>query len=182
MIKSKEDFLFFCDQDRNALRSQTIAPRWRFFLFQEGAIFYYQKLLRKLEFLYNKEDKNLLEKIHLSFIYKKFNKISLRYNFSIPINVFNYGLSIAHIGMIIVNPRAKIGFNCRIHPGTVIGEKNGKSPIIGNNVYLGPGVKIFGNVTIANNVKIGANAVVNKSILEEGAIAVGVPVKVIQKK
>jgi serine O-acetyltransferase len=55
-----------------------------------------------------------------------------------------------------------------------------ESPIIGNNVYIGPGSKLFGDITIADNVKIGANSVVNKSILQNGATAVGIPAKIIK--
>ena len=73
----------------------------------------------------------------------------------IPINVFEKWLSIANIGTIVVNGNCKIGKNCRIHVGTVLGS-NGKNyrggvPELGDNIYLGPGAKVFG-----------ANAVVNK--------------------
>ena len=48
---------------------------------------------------------------------------------------------------------------------------------MGDNVYLGPGAKVFGEIYVANGSKIGANAVVNKSCHEENAILVGVPEK-----
>lgn len=80
--------------------------------------------------------------------------------------------------------KAKIGKNCRIHVCTNIGNapSHGKdgTPTIGDNVYIGPGAKIFGPITIGDNVVIGANAVVNKSFPSDCTIA-GVPAKVISK-
>lgn len=49
--------------------------------------------------------------------------------------------------------------------------------MIGDNVYLGPGAKIFGGIYIADGCKIGANAVVNKSCKEKNGILVGIPAK-----
>jgi serine O-acetyltransferase len=63
----------------------------------------------------------------------------------------------------------------------VIGfERNymdGDPPKIGDNVYFGPGVKIFGPITIADNIAIGANAIVNKSFTEPGITIAGIPAK-----
>ena len=79
----------------------------------------------------------------------------------------------------MVNRNAKVGKNCRIHEGVTIGATNGQSeaPILGDNVFIASGAKIIGNIKIANNVAIGANAVVVKDILEEGITVGGVPAK-----
>lgn len=53
-------------------------------------------------------------------------------------------------------------------------------PVIGDNCYIGTGAKIFGNITIGDNVKIGANAVVNKSFGSNVTIA-GIPARVVNK-
>ena len=53
-------------------------------------------------------------------------------------------------------------------------------PKIGNNVFIGAGAKVLGDIRIGDNVKIGANAVVINDI-PDGATAVGVPAKIIQK-
>ena len=83
------------------------------------------------------------------------------------------------MGPIIINGNAKIGTECRIHVGVNIGANGGKSPIIGNDVYIGPGAKIFGEIVIADSVKIGANAVVNKSCAQKGATLVGIPAHIV---
>lgn len=57
-----------------------------------------------------------------------------------------------------------------------------KAPKIGDNVYIGPGAVLFGDIEIADNCWIGANAVVNKSFLEPYSVIVGVPGKVVRKE
>lgn len=81
-----------------------------------------------------------------------------------------------HSGVVI---NGNIGDNCVFHGNNIIGNKGiGKDnevPQIGNNVDIGAGAVIIGNVTIADNCIIGANAVVTKSFEEPGSIIVGVP-------
>lgn len=110
--------------------------------------------------------------------------MSVSLGFSIPLNVFGPGLSIAHRGTIIVNKNAHIGENCRIHACTNIGSnrESNLAPKIGDNVYIGPGVKIFGDISIADNIAIGANSVVNKSFYEKGISIAGAPAKKINEK
>ncbi|MDE6670703.1 MAG: serine O-acetyltransferase [Ruminococcus sp.] len=95
-----------------------------------------------------------------------------RCGYSIPLNVFGPGLYLSHTGTVVINSRAKFGSNARIHVGVNIGafsrfdEKWSKNnvPVIGDNVYIGPGAKVFGSVQIGDNVAIGANAVVSKDV------------------
>ena len=63
-----------------------------------------------------------------------------------------------------------------------IGANGGsdKAPIIGNDVYIGPGAVIYGDIRIADGCYIGANAVVNKSIVEPHSVVVGAPAKIIK--
>ena len=53
------------------------------------------------------------------------------------------------------------------------------SPRIGNNVYLGPGAKLYGPINIGDDCVVGANAVVTRSFPERGLTLAGVPAKVI---
>ena len=64
-----------------------------------------------------------------------------------------------------MNSNAVIGDNCRIHQGVTIGSTGGSdaSAKIGNNVFIGAGASIIGDIEIADDVSIGANAVVTKS-------------------
>ena len=52
-------------------------------------------------------------------------------------------------------------------------------PTIGDNVFVGPGVKIYGNITIADNIAIAAGSVVTHSFTTPNVTIGGVPAKVI---
>lgn len=95
------------------------------------------------------------------------------------------GLYFGHFGGIIIHPRSIIGKNCNIQQGVTLGEvnrgENKGTPIIGDNVYIGPGAKIIGAVKVGNNVAIGSNCVVTKDV-EDNGVVVGVPGKVISYK
>jgi serine O-acetyltransferase len=84
---------------------------------------------------------------------------------------------IDHFGGIIISGYAKFGDNCRIRDGVVIGLRRVEekcAPIIGNNVDIGSGAKLLGQIRIGDNVLIGANAVVLCDV-PDNSIAVGVP-------
>lgn len=154
----------------------------RNFLFP-NLIWEFQLCLRKYEYYLNCK-KGLFSFIYRLLLLKRYNKLSTKCGFTIPPNVFGPGLSIAHRGTIIINGGAKIGANCRLHACVNIGTEAGytdKAPTIGDNCYIGPGVKMYGDIFIANGIAIGANAVVNKSFDEENVAIAGVPAKKIKE-
>ena len=142
----------------------------------------YEIALRKAEYYSNR--RNLIQKTMYLYWYYKFKKLGFKLNIEIWLNQFGPGLSIAHAGNIIVNGNARIGCNCRIHEGVTIGATDGheNAAIIGDNVFIGSGAKIIGEVTIANNIAIGAGAVVTKSFSEDNITIAGVPAKIISHK
>lgn len=179
MIKSKGEYLEYIKADMHALRCDVDPPRYGGIRY---CIYRYERLLRKNEYYLNCKNK-LFYKPYIMFLRLRFRKQSIKYGFEIPLNCFGKGLSIAHIGPIIINGNVKIGENCRIHVGVNIGTAAGyadKTPILGNNIYIAPGVKIFGDIKIADNVVIGANAVVNKNIETSSVTIAGVPAKIIK--
>lgn len=175
MIKNKKDLKYYLSQDKLALHIDRKHPK----LFG-SEIWKYEISLRKLEYWVNKPGKRNYLKRFIILIKKYFfHKKSIKYGLFIPLNVFDSGLSIAHMGCIVINQNCKIGKNCRIHETVTIGATGGVSdaPKIGNNVFIGTGAKIIGNITIADNVAIGAGAVVVKSITEPNTTWAGNPAR-----
>ena len=172
MINDKEGLVEFLEADRLALGKKYKKPKligdeiWRL-----------QILLRKCEY-YENCKKGMLNKIIKYSYFYRYHRMRLKLGLSIPLNVFNKGLSIAHFGCIVVNGNAKVGKNCRIHEGVTIGATGGSSKAanIGDNVFIGSGAKIIGDISIVSNVSIGANATVVKDITEVGTYA-GSPAK-----
>ena len=139
-------------------------------------------MLRKLEYIKNSKKGIFNKLIYIYYLYI-FRKLSFRLGFSIPLNVFGSGISIPHYGTIVVNPAAQIGKNCRLHVGVNIGSSGGETlaPVIGDNVYIGPGVILFGNIHLQNNVTIAANATVNKSFSKSNITIGGTPAKILKE-
>lgn len=82
---------------------------------------------------------------------------------------------------VVIHERAEIGENCIIGQGITIGGKSKEPnvPKIGNNVYIAAGSRIIGNVTIGDDVVIGANSVVTKNV-PSNCIVAGIPAKIIK--
>lgn len=60
--------------------------------------------------------------------------------------------------------------------------RNNDAPRLGNNIILGLGLVVLGGITLADNIAIGANALVNKSFYESDVAIAGVPAKKISNK
>jgi len=90
------------------------------------------------------------------------------------------GLRIHHFGGVIFHSDVKMGDHCTIYQGVTVGDKGGYGPAprIGDNVTIGAGAKVIGDIEIGNNVTIGANAVV-VTPLPDNAVAVGIPARVV---
>lgn len=179
MIRSVEDYKEYLKQDARALGlTDTVENRILRALGLRHEIWKFQRLLRKTEYLTNCEKSFL----RIGLCKVRYRRLSMKLGFSIPVNTFGPGLSIAHRGDIIVNGAARIGANCRIHVGVNIGTSAGtkdSAPTIGENCYIGPGAKLFGPIKIADDIAIGANSVVNKSFLDGDLTIGGVPAKII---
>ena len=135
---------------------------------------------RYLSFL-RKEEKYTFSSPHklLAFWYKaRKNRLGARLGFYISAGCFDEGLTLYHYGPVIVNPEARIGKNCQIHGICCIGNlrpDSQASPVIGDNVDIGQGAQILGNIRIADGVRIGAGAIVISDILSPNVTVVGIP-------
>lgn len=181
MIKSKESLNDYLSKDNGYLNKFDRDGRYRYMRRARDPEYYICKYLYYLhhEEYYHNIKCSLFSKIRALYYERKKNRLGVKLGFYIEVNCFEEGLSLYHHGSIIVNPAAKIGKNCKLHGNNCIGN-NGLTnlcPKIGNNVDIGFGAVIIGNIEIADDIKIGANAVVNKSFLEPGITIAGVPAK-----
>ena len=178
LIQSKEEYLFYLEADRISLRIDHRRPS----LFHDE-IWKYQRSLRKVEFIENCK-KNSLGKISRLEAWFWLKRLSVKFGFTISPNSFGPGLAIVHLGPIVVHPEARIGENCRIHHCVTIGSIpfTAKVPIIGNNVFIGPGAVIIGDIKIADGIAIGANSFVNKSFDKPNITIAGCPAKQVSDK
>jgi len=88
------------------------------------------------------------------------------------------GLFIDHGMGIVIGETSVIGDNVLLYQGVTLGgtglEKGKRHPTIGDNVVIGTGAKVLGNITVGENSYIGANAVVIKDVPPNSTV-VGVP-------
>lgn len=95
-----------------------------------------------------------------------------------PGAVIGKGLVIDHGTGVVIGETAIIGDNCVIYHGVTLGgtgkQHAKRHPTIGNNIFIGAGAKLLGNITIGDNTKIGANAVVLHDC-EADSVLVGIP-------
>lgn len=181
MIRTRQDYRRYLQADRQASNRPKGTVVNRLFYSETYYVLHYLETLRKLEFLTNKR-KNFLDQISYLIVLRRHKKWSLKLQLTIPPNVSGPGLSILHLGNIVVNAGARLGSGCMLQPGVVIGQKDGPEnvPVIGNNVYFGPGCKVIGKVTVGSNVVIAPNSVVVKDVPDDCVVS-GVPAKIIRQ-
>jgi serine O-acetyltransferase len=91
------------------------------------------------------------------------------------------GFYIVHFGGVFVGPGVVAGANLSLSQGVTIGVEKGQSPRLGEWVYLAPGVKVFGPVTMGDLSAAGANAVVTRDV-DANVTVGGVPAKPIGRR
>lgn len=95
------------------------------------------------------------------------------------------GLFIDHGMGVVIGETTIIGDNVTLFQGVTLGgtgkERGKRHPTIGNNVVIATGAKVLGNITIGDNVNIGANAVIIRPVPSDCTV-VGVPGRIAKKK
>lgn len=180
MITSKKDYKEYIKQEKKNYQITFTKIVASFFGASEvGIIWRYQKRLRRFEYHLNRK-----HKIRKLFWKIRTNKFGRKYGFSIGPNWFEIGLKIMHLGSILVNNNVRVGKNCSMHINTALVASGGieKAPQCGDDVVIGVGATLVGDIKLGNNIAIGAGAVVTKSFLEDGVVLAGVPAKIISHK
>ena len=174
------DLAYYKEADRLALGVKGRRPRALF----GDDIWKYQIALRHHEYWLGRR-KTVFNVLVKGYWHYKYYALGIRLNFEIPPYTTGPGLSLAHRGPVIINPAVRIGKNCRIHSCVNIGTAAGTqrdAPTIGDNVYIGPGAKLFGLIVIADDIAIAAQAVVNNSCATPGVTLGGIPARVIAQR
>lgn len=150
--------------------------------YETAYVYRYLKSLRKLEYTINcLKGKNLLGNILYYYRWWYNRYLSHKYGIVINPNTVESGLYIPHLSGGVIIVCKSMGHNCTVNVGTVIGIKNtiDEVPTIGDNCEINAGCKIFGSITIGNNVKMGPNTVIFKDV-PDNAIVSGVPGQIIK--
>lgn len=175
MIDSKESLRRYLAEDLAAHG----LTRWRVQYRLTYRPVYFQRLLRKAEYWENVRTDPIGRGVFFWYALRT-KLLGERLGFSIPRNVFGPGLSIAHVGMLLVSPNARIGARCRIHQGVSLASgAPGRYPVIGDDVFIGPNAVVIG-VTIGDRVEVRPGAVVIKDVPSDVHVA-GVPARIIHK-
>jgi serine O-acetyltransferase len=176
VIESRSDYRRYLAAD---LEARGLA-RWRRLDGMRLPELLFQRRLRRVEYL-EACRRDPLGRLWCALEVYRLKRLSVRLGFTIPRRVFGPGLAIVHYGTIVVSDSARVGSFCRLHADVNIGLAAGAAPRIGDRVYIGPGAKLFGGITIGDDVAIGANAVVNSDVPPNVSVA-GVPAKVVSER
>ena len=86
---------------------------------------------------------------------------------------------------VVIGETAIIGDDCMLYHGVTLGgttwDKVKRHPTLKNGVVIGAGAKILGPITLGNNVRVGSNSVVVRSI-DDNETGVGIPGRIVKKK
>ena len=102
-----------------------------------------------------------------------------------PSATLGRGLFIDHGTGVVIGETAAIGNNVTLFQGVTLGgtgkERGKRHPTIGDNVVIGAGAKVLGNIRVGNDAMIGANAVVIRDVPDHSTV-VGVPGRITRTK
>ena len=153
---TKEELHAWLAEDLAAYRGEGVfaGTRWRWWDRFHYPLIAWQRTLRRTEFMLNTRQGGLW-RLWIFFWKWRLMQQSVRLNLEIPVHVFGPGLVVVHFGSIVVNPRVRVGARCRIHTGVCLGEYRDRNPVLGDDVYLGNGALVIGDLEVGDRAKIG---------------------------
>lgn len=89
---------------------------------------------------------------------------------------FGPGFVLIHPVGVVINSSTRAGRNVWLESGVVIGDNRGRSPVLGDDIFVGSGAKIIGGVTLGSGARVGANAVVLHDVAPRTTV-VGIPAR-----
>lgn len=184
-IKSKQDLRNWLSEDSQYYSTQkrSILGRIKINMISHPCMdqlitWKYVRALRYAEYHINNH--GIIHTFKRLWYLRRLRQLGYKTGFQIPPNVVGPGLNLPHYGVIIVNDRCKIGSNVTMYSGVCIGwkKRNYPCPTIGENVFIGMGTKIIGDVHVGDNVTIGQNCVVVKDIKSNSTVVAQQPIKI----
>lgn len=185
MIKNKKDLAYFIEQDCIRCTGGRKIGFFRlamncFYGNDKYRVFRYLCALRRYEYFLNCQ-RGVIGKLQCLIAKVRWHRLGAKYNINILPNTVGYGFICYHLtGGVIINAE-KVGNYCSANPGVIVGQKDRKKPIIGDNVELCIGCKVLGGISIGDDVIVAPNAVVVKDV-PSNAVVAGVPAKIIKIK
>lgn len=138
--------------------------------------------LRRYEYLITCPT-TLLKKLQRFWNLRQYQTFGKRLGYMIGDGVLGDDVVLYHRGSIFINPNARLGPGCKIHGDCCIGVSHTDSrgcPTLGKGVDVGIGARVLGDIYIADDIVIGANAVVTSSFYEPGITIAGIPARKIK--
>lgn len=170
LIKMSLIAIFFFNEIRTAQKRDPASKSFLEILF----------LYQGLHALVSYRVAHFLYAMHLFFLARFLSQIS-RFATGIEIHPgakIGKDFFVDHGMSVVIGETAIVGNNVLLYQGVTLGgtgiEKGKRHPTIGNNVVIGAGAKVLGNITVGDNSYIGANAVVIKDVPANSTV-VGVP-------
>ncbi len=126
--------------------------------------------------------KNRAVRAPFSLLYRAlYRRARTVYGIELPFTVeLGRRVIIEHQGAIVIHGECKIGDDCVIRQGVTLGVKGVKTPndapVLGSRVDIGAGAKIVGNISLGDDVIVGANSVVTKDV-PNSVTVVGIPAR-----
>lgn len=115
----------------------------------------------------------------LSSLVKQLNQIVTGAEVAVQADI-GCGVVLFHPNGVVVGPGARLGKNCVLQQGVTIGGAGGARrqgtvlTRLGDDVFVGAGARIIGEIEVGSGSIVGANAVVTRSV-PQGHVATGVP-------
>lgn len=173
MISSKKELQFYimADQMMNRGTFKRSIARRIYELFCPDLVMKFLRVMRKYSYYSTAGGGGGYK----CWFYKiRFNKLNFRCGFSIGVNTCGYGLVLHHYGTVIIGSDNRIGNYANILPSCI--SKSGST--FGDFLFVGYGAIVTRHVEMGDNVKVGANSVVNKSEPDSNIVIVGSPAAV----
>ncbi len=130
---------------------------------------------------------HLLYQIHIPFFPRLFSQLA-RFFTGVEIHPgakIGPGFFIDHGMGVVIGETSEIGENVTLYQGVTLGgtgrDRGKRHPTLGDNVVVGAGAKVLGNIRLGNNVKVGAGSVVVHAVPDHCTV-VGVPAEIVRKE